>query len=320
MVNITQEDADWFAEVFSKLVSNIERAFVGRTDIVKAAVTCLFAQGHLLLEDVSGSGKTTLARSLARCIYGSQARIQFTPDLSPGDITGTAVFDSKMDRFRLQPGPIFNNVIVADELNRASPRTQSALLEVMEEGRVTVRGITNVIGPPFMVIATQNTLDMDGTYALPEAQLDRFLMRLNIGRPDPDSTYLLLTEAERRDRSEVIEPILQAATLSHGVGIANSVYVDPMLIRYLMEILDATQSAPGVRTGVSIRGGLAFVRAVKTWAASKGRVHVVPQDIRDLAEPVLAHRIHLAPTALAEGRLASDVVYEIVERVPEPAG
>lgn len=319
MSTITPEEAAWFAEVFDRLVANIERAVLGRTEVVRAAATCLFSQGHLLLEDVSGSGKTTLARALARSVHGSQARIQFTPDIEPADITGTAVFDPKTDRYRLHPGPIFNSFIVADEINRASPRTQSALLEVMEEGRVTVQGITNDIGPPFMVLATQNPTESRGTFPLPEAQLDRFLMRLHLGHPDDETTLRLLSESSVRDRSSLVEPILQPPSLARACAIANEVYVDGDILRYIIAILNETRTVDGVRGGVSVRGGLNFVRATKTWAVSQGRNHVLPIDVQQLAQPVLGHRLTLHEESEREGVTAESVVDEVMRRVPEPA-
>ncbi|MFN8053382.1 MAG: MoxR family ATPase [Acidimicrobiales bacterium] len=320
MALITQEEATWFSHVYDGMVANIERAIIGKTDVIKSAVACLFSQGHLLLEDVTGSGKTTLARALARGVYGSQSRIQFTADLQPSDITGVVLFDERTDRYRLHPGPIFNSIIVADEINRASPRTQSALLEVMEEGRVTVQGVTNTVGPPFMVIATQNPIDHEGTFPLPVAQLDRFLLRLHLGYPDPDSTVRLLDEAAIRDRSSLIEPILDTPSLAKACAIANCVYVDPSVLRYVVDLTEATRHTDSVVNGISVRGAMSFVRAVKTWAVAHGRTHVLPRDVQELAHQVLEHRIMVRPDAQRDGVTATSVIDDVLAKTPEPTG
>jgi MoxR-like ATPase len=315
---MTPEQAAWFAETFDKLVANVEQAIVGKDYAVRLALTCLLSEGHLLLEDVPGTGKTMLAKSMANTVQGTHSRIQFTPDLLPSDVTGGTVYDQRTGQFELRRGPIFATIVLADEINRASPKTQSALLEVMEEGHVTIDGSTHPVGPPFMVIATQNPIEQAGTYRLPEAQLDRFLMRTALGYPDHEATLRILAESAHRNRSEAVGPLITAHAVSEMAALAGSNHVDPSMLDYISRIADATRTAPEVRLGVSIRGCMSYVRAAKTWAASRGRNYVVPDDIKELGVPVLAHRVILDPEAEFAGASVRDVVNRVLAEIQPP--
>jgi MoxR-like ATPase len=316
---VTPEQAAWFVDTFAKLVANVEQAVMGKSHSVRLALTCLLSEGHLLLEDVPGTGKTSLAKALANTVQGTQSRIQFTPDLLPSDVTGVTIFDQRTNRFEFHRGPIFATIVLADEINRASPKTQSALLEVMEEGRVTVDGTGHEVGTPFMVIATQNPIEQAGTYRLPEAQLDRFLMKTSIGYPDHETTIRLLAEASRRNRSESVAPLIASKAVSDMATLASTVHVDPAILSYISRIADETRRSPEVKLGVSVRGCLAYVRAAKTWAASRGRNYVVPDDVKELAEPILSHRVLLHAEAEFSGRTVNDVLARIFADVKPPA-
>ena len=316
---MTPEQAAWFAETFDKLVANVEQAIVGKDQPVRLALTCLLSEGHLLLEDVPGTGKTILAKSIANTVQGTHSRIQFTPDLLPADVTGGTVYDQRSGRFDVRRGPIFATVVLADEINRASPKTQSALLEVMEESQVTIDGTTHPVGPPFMVIATQNPIEQAGTYRLPEAQLDRFLMRTALGYPDHDSTIRILSDASHTNRSDTVGPLITSHAVTEMAALASTNHVDPSVLAYVSQIADATRAAPEVKLGVSIRGCMAYVRAAKTWAASQGRNYVLPDDIKLLAHPVLGHRVMLDAEAEFTGGSVSAVIDRILSQLQPPA-
>jgi MoxR-like ATPase len=319
MNTMKPEQAAWFADTFDKLVKNVEQAVLGKPQTVQLALTCLLSGGHLLLEDVPGTGKTSLARAIANTVQGTNARIQFTPDLLPSDVTGVSVYDQRSGTFEFHPGPIFTTVLLADEINRASPKTQSALLEVMEESRVTIDGVTHSVGAPFMVIATQNPIEQAGTYRLPEAQLDRFLMKTSLGYPDHETTVALLSQASVRDRSAQVEPLITAAAVKDMGALGQTVHADPAVLSYISQIVDATRNAPEVRLGASMRGALALVRTAKTWAAVHGRNYVLPDDVKELVEPVLSHRVLLDPEAEFSGMTIDALLGRILADVRPPA-
>ena len=312
------EQARWFGENFAAIVNNVERAIVGKTEAIRLAVTCMLAEGHLLLEDYPGTGKTTLARAIAQSVQGTSSRIQFTPDLLPSDVTGVTIFDQKVGEFEFHQGPIFASIVLADEINRASPKTQSALLEVMEEGQVTVDGITHKAPRPFMVIATQNPIEQAGTYRLPEAQLDRFLMKTTLGYPDRQATMRILASGGSRPRSAALPSVVTSSQVTEMSQLAASVHIESSVLDYIVRLTEATRGAEDVRLGVSVRGGLALVRATRVWAASQGRHFVVPDDVKMLAIACLAHRLILDPEAEFNGVQSVDVMAQILGAVPPP--
>ncbi|MEI2714942.1 MAG: MoxR family ATPase [Nocardioides sp.] len=314
----TTEQTTWFANTFAQLVANIERAVVGKTEVVQLALTALVSEGHLLLEDFPGTGKTSLARAIAQTLHGKQSRIQFTPDLLPSDVTGVTIYDQRAQKFEFHEGPIFANVVLADEINRASPKTQSALLEVMEESHVTVDGVTHAVGRPFMVIATQNPIEQAGTYRLPEAQLDRFLIKTSLGYPDQASTMKILAQPTHARGGLVVDPIISTDHVATMIDLAAAAHVEPSVIEYVTLIAQETRSAPDVVLGVSVRAGLALVRAARTWAMSNGRNYVTPDDIKRLVVPVLAHRMLLDPEEEFRGATTAGVLERILGQVPVP--
>ncbi|MET0725178.1 MAG: MoxR family ATPase [Leifsonia sp.] len=315
----TPDQAAWFADTFTRLVTGVEDVLLGKNHVIRLAFTALLSEGHLLLEDVPGTGKTSLARAMAQSVDGTSSRVQFTPDLLPGDITGVSIYDQRSSAFEFHRGPVFANIVLADEINRASPKTQSALLEVMEEGQITIDGITHVMRLPFMVIATQNPIEQAGTYRLPEAQLDRFIMRASIGYPDHASTLRILEGADRRAHDMVLPAIVSAETIVEMAAVARGVHVDASINDYVSRIVQATRHAQEVRLGVSVRGALALVRSAKTLAAANGRHYVVPDDVKALAESVLAHRLILDPEAEFDGVTATHVIAQILIETPPPS-
>jgi MoxR-like ATPase len=309
-MTITQEQATWFEQSFSSLADNVEQAILGKRHVVELVFTAMVSEGHILLEDFPGTGKTSLARALAQTVQGTSNRIQFTPDLLPGDVTGITVYDQKKGEFQFHGGPIFANVVLADEINRASPKTQSALLEVMEEGNVTVDGVTRPVGLPFLVVATQNPIEQAGTYRLPEAQLDRFMIKTSLGYPDDAATIQIL-EGTANVKKE-LAPVVTPQALVGMSDLARDVYVDALVYDYISRLVKATRQATEVRLGVSVRGAMALTKASKTWAAAHGRTFVTPDDVRTLAEPVLTHRMILDPEAEFDGVTPKAVIGQIV--------
>lgn len=314
----TPEQAAQFARQFQGLVANVEQVLLGKAHVVELAFTTMISEGHLLLEDFPGTGKTSLARAMSQSVGGTSSRIQFTPDLLPGDVTGITVFDQKTGDFVFHSGPVFANVVLADEINRASPKTQSALLEVMEESTVTVDGQTRPVGDPFMVIATQNPIEQAGTYRLPEAQLDRFLVKTSLGYPDRESTATILTHAGESRRSAPLRPVATPQEIINLAEIAKTVYVDPVIIDYIARLVEATRTAVQVRLGSSVRGALALTRTAKTWAIAHGRHYVLPDDVKDLASVVLPHRLIIDPEAEFDGVTGDAVVAQILADVLPP--
>jgi MoxR-like ATPase len=308
------------ATALGRLHANVAVVFLGKPEVIQMALVTLLAEGHLLVEDVPGIGKTLLAKALARSLDCTFHRIQFTPDLLPSDLLGTSVFHQGSESFVFQPGPLFAQVVLADEINRATPRTQSALLEAMNERQVTMDGQTRPLGPPFFVLATQNPYEFEGTYPLPESQLDRFLMRLRVGYPDRAAEKLILTGHRAGEPVDYLKPVLTAAEMTALQQTVRQVRVEDSLSDYMLELIAATRSHPGVYLGASTRGALSLYRAAQALALIEGRDYVVPDDIKRLARPVLAHRI--LPRAARQGGTgdpAEDIVGEILMQTPLPA-
>ena len=316
-MTVPQEQAAWFAQTFRRLVDNVEHAVFGKRPVVEMVLTAMIAEGHVLLEDVPGTGKTSLARALAQSVQGTNTRIQFTPDLLPGDITGITVYDQKTGTFEFHAGPVFANIVLADEINRASPKTQSALLEVMEESRVTIDGVTRPVGVPFLVIATQNPIEQAGTYRLPEAQLDRFLIKASLGYPDHAATVRILDGAPVP--TSELEPVVTPQALVDMSDLAREVYVNDLVLDYIARIVDATRSAEQVRLGVSIRGAIGLTRSAKARALSQGRTYATPDDVKALAVVVLSHRLILHPEAEFDGVSPEAVIGQVLLDVPPPS-
>jgi MoxR-like ATPase len=302
------------------LQENVESVFRGKTKVVRRTIACLLGGGHLLLEDVPGVGKTTLALALSRSLGLSFQRVQFTSDLLPSDIVGVSVYRGESGEFEFKPGPIFAGVVLADEINRTTPRTQSALLEAMSEGKVSVDNLTHKLPDPFLVIATQNPLEHHGTYPLPESQLDRFLMRLSIGYPSRQVERRILVERSLAEPVAALEPVLNADEFRALQARAGAVRLDEALVDYLMEVVDQTRRDTRIRIGVSTRGALALARVARAWALLEGRDFCIPDDLRELFIPCLAHRIALAGAVGDAGKDQAEMIIEdIVSKIAAPA-
>jgi MoxR-like ATPase len=316
---LTSDEVSRFADIATRLAANVSSVVLGKPEVVRLALTGLFAEGHLLLEDVPGVGKTTLARAMAASVRGEWRRIQFTPDLLPSDVSGVTIFNQGTRQFEFHGGPVFANIVVADEINRASPKTQSALLEVMEERHVTVDGHRHAVPRPFLVVATQNPVEMDGTYRLPEAQLDRFLMKLSIGYPTESIEVEVLRGAAAGRSPDYLGAVTDTDTVAQLIRLSQRVYVADPLYTYAVRLATATRDHKQVRVGVSPRGVIALSRAAQAYALVDGRPYVVPEDIKSLVEPVFAHRLLLAPDAAMRGVTPAEVLRTVLESVPAPS-
>jgi MoxR-like ATPase len=311
-------DPERFAQVHAAIAANLGRVIQGKPDAIDLILLALVAEGHVLVEDVPGVGKTSLAKALATSIHGAFGRVQFTPDLLPSDVIGVNVWNRATSAFEFRPGPVFANVVLADEINRAAPKTQSALLEAMAEGQVTVDGTTHRLAPPFLVIATQNPIDSEGTYPLPESQLDRFLVRITMGYPAREAELEILATHGHHDQLDDLTPVAGAADLLELSALARDVHVAPALQGYLVDLADATRRHPQVAVGMSPRATLALQRIARARAATRGRGFVTPDDIKALAGPVLAHRLLLTPAARVAQADPGAVVADVLDRVPVP--
>ena len=309
---------DLFGKRFDSIVSNVETVIQGKRDAIELLGLALVSEGHVLIEDVPGVGKTQLAKSLARSIEGEFHRVQFTPDLLPSDVTGVSIWDRNENQFEFQPGPIFANIVVGDEINRASPKTQSALLEAMEERQVTSDGVTRVLDPPFMVIATQNPLEHEGTYPLPEAQLDRFMMRVVIGYPSREKELEMLDTHGVRSTFHDLDAVVSLQDVVEMVDIARSVTVSASVKDYIVDLVEGTRLHPDVMLGASPRSALFLQRISRSRAAASGRDYVMPDDIKELAGPVLEHRLSLRPEAHMRGETIDSIIADVLGRIRVP--
>ena len=315
---LSLEDVDLIKTTADRLQESVERVIVGKPEVVRLALVALLCEGHILLEDVPGLGKTTLAKSIARSLGCSFKRIQFTPDLMPSDITGITYYNQKLGEFLFREGPLVAQVVLADEVNRATPRTQAALLEAMEERQLTVEGTTTVLPRPFLVMATQNPVELEGTFPLPEAQLDRFLVRLKLGYPEEDEEDEILRRFEGANPIESLEAVITGDELVRLAEALRNLHVEPAVRRYAVRIVQATREDPAFELGASPRGSLALFRTARALAAVSGRDYVLPDDVKTMAPYVLPHRLILSTQARLRGRNADDVLAEVLQRVPVP--
>jgi MoxR-like ATPase len=307
-------------EQAERILAEVERAVVGKRAALELVLLGILADGHVLIEDFPGLAKTLIARSFARVTGMTFSRIQFTPDLMPADVTGSSIYNQQRSDFEFRPGPIFGNLLLGDEINRAPPKTQAALLEAMQEKQVTIEGTTHVLEPPFIVLATQNPIEYEGTYPLPEAQLDRFVLRIGIGYPSRDHEWEMLERRLERAEEEVeLDQVAERQTLLEMQGALEQVHVEESLGYYIVDLVAATRDAPGVQVGSSPRGSLALLKLARGRAALSGRDYATPDDVKAVAVPALAHRLSLRPELWVERRRSDDIVRELLDQVPTPA-
>ena len=309
-----------FASLFDAITGNVARIVQGKKDAIDLAVSCLLAEGHLLIEDVPGVGKTSLAKAMAASVHCTWKRVQFTPDLLPADLVGVSIFQRSSESFVFQRGPLFANIVLADEINRASPKTQSALLEAMEERQVSADGASHVLPEPFMVIATQNPVEQEGTYRLPESQLDRFLMRLSLGYPDRDAELAIIQTHGTNTAIADLQAVVTTDEVMALIDAVRTVHLALTLQGYMVDLAEASRRHPALLLGLSPRATLQLSRATRARAASQGREYATPDDVKAVAEPVLSHRVMLRPDAMSRGVTGISVIREIVSSVPVPAG
>lgn len=312
------QDIEWFAQRFDDIASNVERVIQGKRTVIAEVLSCMLAEGHVIVEDVPGVGKTLLAKSIARSIECDFSRIQFTPDLLPSDVTGVSVWDRHQAEFSFKPGPIFSNLVIGDEINRASPKTQAAMLEAMEERQVTNDGMTRPLEPPFMVIATQNPLEHEGTYPLPEAQLDRFMMRVELGYPSYEMALEILDTHGVRSSYLDLMPVASGKDVLAMIDVARTVHVASTVKHYIIDLVEETRNHPDILLGASTRAALFLQRVARVWAAAAGREYVMPDDVKRLAVPVLSHRLALRPEAVIRGTEMAGIVTAILGTLRVP--
>ena len=320
MTVIQTPPARTFASLFDAITSNIARVVQGKKEAIELAVCCLLAEGHLLIEDVPGVGKTSLAKAMAASVHCSWKRVQFTPDLLPADLVGVSIYQRSSETFVFQRGPLFANIVLADEINRASPKTQSALLEAMEERQVSADGASHALPEPFMVIATQNPVEQEGTYRLPESQLDRFLMRLSLGYPSRDAELAIVQTHGNNTAMSELQPVVTTDEILALIDAVRTVHLAPALQGYMVDLAEASRRHPALLLGLSPRATLQLSRATRARAASQGREYATPDDVKAVAEPVLSHRLMLRPDAMSRGVTGVTVIRDVVGSVPVPTG